>query len=74
MYIERDKENISTQELENDAKDIRQTKNPCLSFSTSVCASADKSWGEWTIGYHSLDLCVHQLMVIGEKGPLVIIL
>jgi hypothetical protein len=43
MYIERDKENISTQELENDAKGIRQTKNPGLLFSTSVRASADRS-------------------------------
>ncbi len=96
MYIqEKQREYIHWQELENDAKGIRQTKNPGLSFPSSVwasaewklgrrdpglsfssyvCASADGSWGEGTLVYHSLAMCEYQLMEVGEKRPLVIIL
>jgi hypothetical protein len=75
-YVHREgqREYFHLQEIENNAKGIRQTKNPCLSFSSSVLASADGGWGEGTLGYHSLALCEHQLMEVGEKGPLVIIL
>jgi hypothetical protein len=43
--------------------------NPRLSFSSSVCASADGSWGGGTLGYHSLALCEHQLMELGRRDP-----
>jgi hypothetical protein len=76
MYIHREgqREYFHSQELENNAKAVHHTKNPCLSFSSSVCGSADGNWGEGTLRYHSLALCEHQLMEVGEKGPLVIIL